>query len=84
MQDDLTKLFRKKYNRSIFHLERDQALSATVLRKMMEEDAFAIRRLLESRDIYRGTIGLKLQRLMRYFLKSHAHYIRVRAREKKR
>ena len=81
MKNKLAKFYWDKQYRHVFNLEKVDVLSIGQLRKIMEEDAWNIRRLLESPDLYQQSLSTRLQRLMRRLLKSHAYYLQARSRK---
>jgi hypothetical protein len=81
MKYPLSKLYWNKDARYAFHLEKEDALSAGQLKVIMEQDAWTIRRLLESPDLYRQSFALQLNPLVKNLLKSHSYYQQCRMRK---
>ena len=81
MKNPVAKLYWNKETRYAFHLEKEEFLSAAQLKVIMEQDAWAIRRLLESSELYRQSFSLQLNRLVKTLLKSHCYYQQSRAKK---
>lgn len=81
MKTTFTPSHWKKNLRHVFHLEKENVLTLPQLRGVMEQDAWAIRRLLESPDLYRQNFALQLNRLVTKLLQSHSYYQQNRLRK---
>lgn len=81
MKNNTSKLYWKKDARYAFHLEQEDLLSSGQLKVIMEQDAWAIRRLLESADLYRQSFALQFNPLVKNLLKSHSYYQQSRVKK---
>jgi hypothetical protein len=76
----LNNLYWKKDPRHAFHLEKADILSLSQLKILLEQDAWAIRRFLESSDLYRQNFATQLNQLVKNLLKSQSYYQQGRLR----
>jgi len=74
MHDTIARLYWKKDPRHLFHLEKSTLMSLTQLKIRLEQDAWAVRRLLESSDLYRQNFSSQLNRLIKNLIKSQSYY----------
>jgi hypothetical protein len=81
MKSTLAKLYCKKDPLRSFHLEKSDILSVSQLKILLEQDAWEVRRLLESTALYRQNFATQLNDLVKNLLKSQSYYQQGRLRK---
>ncbi len=70
----------KKDHRHAFHLEKSDLMSIGQLKMRLEQDAWALRRLLESSELSRQNFSMQLNQLVKNLVKSQSYYQQSRLR----